>query len=213
LAKDFAAVSQASSHFLTLYHHPTLKVGSVSELIAHARANPGKLAFGSAGAGSVQHLAWELFAHMAAVKLMHVPYKGGAHAMTAALSGEVQMGFTSLMSVRPHISADRLRLLAITAKNRSSIAPELPTVWEAGVPGFVAEQWYGVVTRANVPPPVLRKLNAGILEALKSPDVVQRFTVDGITPLGSTAQEFTALIHSDIRKWRKLIADARLVLN
>lgn len=88
LTKDFAAVSQASSHFLTLYHHPTLKVGSVSELIANAKANPGKLAFGSAGTGSVQHLAWELFAHMAGVKLMHVPYKGGAHAMTAALSSE-----------------------------------------------------------------------------------------------------------------------------
>ena len=133
--------------------------------------------------------------------------------MTAALTGEVQIGFTSLMSVRPHVSAGRLRVLAITANTRSPIAPELPTVSEAGVPGFTADQWYGVVTRNNVPTAVVKKLNAGILEALKSPDVVQRFTRDGITPLGSTAQEFAALINADIAKWRNLIADASLALN
>ena len=213
LTNDFAAVSQASTYFFALYHHPATKISSVRELVAHARANPDKLAYGSTGTGSLHHLAWELLGHMAGIKLMHVPYKGGAQAVTAALAGEIQIGFASLMSVRPHASAGRLRVLAITAKNRSPAAPELPTVAESGLPGFAVDQWSGVVTRANVPGSIVRKLNGGIVEALRSPDVAQRFTSDGITPRGSSAPEFAALIKFDIGKWKRLVADARLALN
>jgi tripartite-type tricarboxylate transporter receptor subunit TctC len=213
LSTDFAAVSKVTTHFLTMYLHPAIKVGSVSELVAHARANPGRLAYGSTGVASLHHFAWELFGHMAGVKLVHVPYKGGAHAMTAALAGDIQIGFASLLSLRPYGATGRLRVLAIAARNRSPAAPELPTVAEAGLPGFEVEQWYGVVTRANVAAAIIRKLNTGIVEAIKSPDVAQRFALDGVTPLGSTRDEFAAHINSDVRKWKKLIVEARLTLN
>ena len=212
LTKDFAAISKASSFVYVMYSNPAVKAGSVKELIALAKANPGKLNYGSTGAGGLAHLAWEMFGQMAGVELVHVPYKGGAHAITAALTGDVQVGLGTLLSLRPHISSGRLRALAITAKNRSPAAPDLPTVAEEGLPGFEVDLWYGVVTRAHVPAAVVRKLNIGIVEALRSPDVVQRFTSEGVTPAGSSAQEFETYIKSEIAKWRKLVADARLVL-
>jgi tripartite-type tricarboxylate transporter receptor subunit TctC len=212
LTKDFTAISKASSFFYVMYSNPAVKVSSVKELIALAKANPGKLNYGSTGSGGLPHFAWEMFGQMAGIELVHVPYKGGAHAITAALTGDVHVGFGTLMSVRPHLSTGRLRALAITAKNRSLAAPDLPTVAEVGLPGFEVDQWYGVVTRANVSTAVVRKLNAGIVEALRSPDVVQRFTLDGVTPAGSSAQEFGTYIKSEIAKWRKLVVDARLVL-
>jgi tripartite-type tricarboxylate transporter receptor subunit TctC len=213
LTGDFTSISQAASYFLIMYDNPAVEAKSVKELIAYARANPGKLNYGSQGTGGLQHLAWEMFGHMAGVKLVHVPYKGGNHAVIAALAGDVQIGFGSPLSVRPHVSAGRLRALAITAKKRSPMAPDLPTVAEAGVPGFEVYQWFGVVTSAKVPPAIVRKLNTGVVEALRSPDVVQRLAADGFTPVGSSAEEFGEYIESEIAKWRTLVANARLVLN
>ena len=212
LAKDFTAISRATSFFWVMYINPVVKAGSVKELIALAEANPGKLNYGSTGSGSLPHLAWEMFGQMAGVKLVHVPYKGGAQAVTAALTGDIHVGLGSLMTLRPQVSAGRLRALAITAKSRSPAAPDLPTIAEEGLPGFEVNQWYGVVTSANVSAAVVRKLNTGIVEALRSPDVVQRFTPEGITPAGSSSQEFAAYIKSETAKWRKLVADTRLVL-
>ena len=213
LTKDFAAISQAASFFWMMYQNPAVEAKSVKELIAYARANPGKLNYGSNGIGSIHHFAWEMFGYMTGVKLVHVPYKGAAHAITAALTGDIQIGFGSPMSVRPHVSAGRLRALAITAKKRSPMVPDLPTVAEAGVPGFEVDQWFGVATSAKVPYEIVRKLNTGIVEALRSPDVVQRLAADGFTPVGSGAEEFGAYIESEIAKWRMLVANARLVLN
>jgi tripartite-type tricarboxylate transporter receptor subunit TctC len=195
-----------------MYISPAVNAGSVKELIALAKANPDKLNYGSTGSGSLPHLAWEMFGHMAGVKLVHVPYKGGAQAVAAALTGDIQVGLGSLMTLRPLVSTGRLRALAITAKNRSPAAPDLPTVAEEGLPGFELNQWYGVVTSANVSTAVVKKLNAGIVEALRSPDLVHRLTSEGITPAGSSAQEFEAYIKAEIAKWRKVVADARLVL-
>jgi tripartite-type tricarboxylate transporter receptor subunit TctC len=213
LTRDLAAISQLSSNFLVVYHNPSVQVKSMQELIAYAKANPGKINYGSPGAGSLQHFAVEMLSNRIGTKLVHVPYKGGAAVMAAALAGEVQVGISSLLTIRPHLSTGRLRALAITAKQRSPIAPELPTVAEAGVAGYEVYQWTGVITGAKVSPEIILKLNAGIVEALKLPDVVQRLVADGSTLVGSSPEAFGAHIKSEIAKWRKLAKDARLVLD
>jgi tripartite-type tricarboxylate transporter receptor subunit TctC len=213
LTNDLAAISQASSSFPVLYHSPSVPVESVKELIAYAKANLGKINYGSNGTGGIHHVAWEMFNHMTGAKLTHVPYKGGTAAIAALVAGDVQVGMASLTALRPHIASGRLRLLAITAKKRSPAVPELPTVAEAGVPGYEVDQWFGVITGAKVAPAIIRKLNAGIAEALKSPDVVQRLGADGSTPVSSSPEEFGAHIKSEIAKWGKLAKDAGLVLN
>ena len=212
LVKDLAAITQATSLYFVLYHTPTLPVKSTKDLIAYAKANPGKVAYGTPGAGNLQHLGLEMFSHMTGVKLVHVPYKGGSAAVTAALSGEIQTGFTTLVTIRPHMHSGRLRVLATTGKNRSPAAPEVPTIAEAGVPGYELDQWHGVVTGAKVTPTIIKKLNTGIVEALKSPDVAQRLSADGSMPTSSSPAEFAALIKTDIAKWGKFAKDAGLVL-
>ena len=212
LAKDLAAISQASSLFYAVYHNPSVPVKSIKELVAYAKANPGKLNFGSSGAATLQHFAGELFNHMAGVKIVHVPYKGTAAVIPAMLAGDVQVGFGTLFGVRPHMASGRLRVLAITAGKRSPAVPELPTVTESGVPGYEVDQWYGVITSVKVPAAIVRKLNAAINEALKSPDVAKRFAADGSTPTGSTPEQFAAHIRSEIAKWRKLVKEAKLEL-
>jgi tripartite-type tricarboxylate transporter receptor subunit TctC len=187
-------------------------VNSIKELIAYAKANPGKLNFGSSGTGGLQHFAGELFNHMAGVRMIHVPYKGTAAVIPAMLAGDVQVGFGTLFGVRPHLPSGRLKALAVTTSKRTPAAPELPTVSEAGVPGYEVDQWYGVLTSAKVPAPIVRKLNAAINAALKSPDVAKRFAADGSTPTGSTPQQFSAHIQSEIAKWRKLVKEAKLEL-
>lgn len=213
LTQDLAAVSQASSLFYVLFHSPSVPVKSIKDLTAYAKANPGKLNYGVPGTGSLLHFAVEMFSHMTGVKLVHVPYKGGSPAIAALLAGEVQLGMATLIAIRPHMPSGRLRLLAITAKQRSPSVPELPTIAEAGVPGYEVDPWYGVVTSAKVSPAIIRKLNAGITEALKSPDVVQRLAADGSTPVGSSPDEFGAKIKSEIARWRKLVKEAGVVID
>ena len=212
LTQDLQAITQAASLFYVVYHSPSVPVKSVKELIAHAKANPGKLNFGSSGTGGLQHFAGELFNHLAGVKLVHVPYKGSAAVVVAMLSGDVQVGFGTLLGVRPHMASGRLKVLAISAAKRSPATPELPTIAEAGVPGYEVDQWYGVVTGAKVSPAIVRKLNAGIADALKSSDVVQRLGADGSVPVGSSPGQFSAHIKSEIAKWQKLAKEAGLVL-
>ncbi len=212
LTRDLQAITQATSLFYVLTVHPSFPAKSVKDLIVHAKANPGKLNFGSSGAGTLQHFAGEMFGHMAGVKLTHVPYKGSAASIIGMLAGELQIGFFSMFGVRPHFTAGRLRVLAISANKRSPAMPELPTIAEAGVPGYEVDQWYGFITSAKVPPPIVRKLSAGIAEALKAPEVAQRLGADGSTPVGSSPEQFSAHIKSEIAKWRKLVKDAGLAL-
>jgi len=213
LTKDLQAVSQATSLFYVLTVIPSVPAKSVNELIEVAKANPGKLHFGSSGTGSLQHFSGEMFAYMAGVKLTHVPYKGGAASIIAMLASETQMGFATLIGVRPHMASGRLRVLAVSAAKRSPAAPELPTIAEAGVPGYEVDQWYGVVTSAKVPRAIVMKLSAAIAEAVKSPEVAQRLGADGSTPVGTTPEQFSAHIKSEIAKWRKVVKDAGLVLH
>jgi len=212
LTKDLQAISQASSLFYAVYHHPSVPVKSIKELIAYAKANPNKLNFGTSGTGSLQHFAGEMFNYMAGVKLTHVPYKGSAAVIVAMLAGDVQVGFGTLFGVRPHMPTGRLKVLAITAGKRSPAAPEIPTVAEAGVPGYEVDQWYGIITGAKVPMPIVRKLQEAIAESLKQPDVVKRLASDGSTPVGSTPEQFSAHIKIEIAKWRKLAKAAKLEL-
>jgi len=213
LTRDLQGITQATSLFYAVYHHPTVPVKSIKELIAYAKANPGKLNFGSSGTGGLQHFAGEMFNYMAGIKITHVPYKGSGAVIVAMLANEVQVGFGTLFGVRPHMQSGRLNVLAITAAQRSPAAPELPTVTEAGLPGYVVDQWYGVVTSSKVPKPIVQKLYASIAEALKSPDVVKRFAADGSTPVGSAPEQFNAHIKSEIAKWQKLVKDAGLQLH
>jgi len=212
LTKDLQAITQASSLFYAVYHNPSVPVSSIKELIAYAKANPGKLNFGTSGTGTLQHFAGEMFNYMAGIKITHVPYKGTAAVIPAMLAGDVQVGFGTLFGVRPHMPTGRIKVLAITAAKRSPAVPELPTVAEAGVPGYEVDQWYGIITGAKVPLAIVRKLNAAIAEAVKSPEVAKRLAADGSTPVGSTPEQFSAHIRSEIAKWRKLVKEAKLEL-
>ena len=209
LAKDFQPVTQVLSVFYVLYIPPSLPVKSVKELIAYAKANPGKLNFGSSGAGSLQHIGTEFFNQTAGIKLQHVPYKGSAGMITGMLANEIQVGMNSLFSVRPQVQAGRLRWLAITAAKRSPVV-DLPTIAESGLPGYEVEQWYGIATPARVPRPIIATLHEGFAESLRLPDVVQRLTADGSTLVGSTPEQFGTLVKSEIAKWTKLVKAANV---
>ena len=213
LEKELAGLTQASSLFYVVAVHPGFPAKSVKELVAYAKASPGKINYGSSGTGGLQHFAGEMLGYHAGIKMVHVPYKGGAASIAALLAGEIQLSFTSLLGGRPHANAGRLRILAITASRRSSAAPEYPTMSESGLPGYEVDQWYGVVTSAKVPLPLQRKLSAAIADAVKSPDVAERLKTDGSTPVGSTSEQFSAHIRSEIAKWRKLAAAAGIKLH
>ncbi len=211
LIKDLQGISQATSLFYVVYIHPSVPAKSLRELIEYAKANPGTLNFGSSGSNTLQHFSGELFNHMAGVKMVHVPYKGTAAVIPAMLSGEIHVGFGSLIGTRTQMQNGRLRGIAITAAKRSP-SIDLPTVAEAGMPGYEVDQWYGVITSAKVPQPIVSKLNAAIVEALRQPDLATRLAADGSTPVGSSPAQFNAHIRSEIAKWQKLVKEARLPL-
>ena len=209
LLRDLQPISQSITVFYVVYHPPALPVKSVKELIAHAKANPGKLNYGTSGVGSLQHLAGELLSHMTGIKLVMVPYKGSANITQAMVANEVQLGFNSMFSVRPHVQAGRLRWIAMTAAKRSPLV-DLPTMAESGLPGYEVTQWYGLITGARVPAPIVEKLSVATVQAVKAPDVAQRLTADGSEIVGSTSQEFGAYIKAEVAKWQKLVKAANL---
>lgn len=212
VTRDMTPLSQVTSLFYIAYQNPALPFGTFKEMIAYARQHPGKLNYGSPGTGTLQHLGWEMIGQMAGIKLTHVPYKSGAPAITAALSGETQIGFGTLISLRPHMTTNRLRMLAVTSKQRAPSLPELATVAELGYSGYEIDQWYGVVTGLKVPPVILKKLNADIVEAVQSPDVAQRLAGDGSMAVGSSPQQFVADITAETAKWRRIAKETGLVL-
>ena len=212
MERDLQGISQATSLFYVVYVHPSLPVKNMKDLIAHAQANPGKLNFGSSGTGTLQHFSGELLNHAAGIRIVHVPYKGTAAVIPAMLSGEVQVGFGSLIGTRPQMQAGKLRGIAITAAKRSP-ATDLPTVAESGVPGYEVDQWYGVITSSKVPKNIVQKLSLAIAEAVKMPDVAQRLSTDGSIPVGSTPEQFDKHIRSEIAKWKRLVKEANLQLH
>jgi len=212
IAGDVRAVSQATALSYLVYANASVPFTSFKELVAYGRAQPGKLNYGTPGTGSLQHLGWEILSQMTDAKFSHVPYKGGAPAIVATISGEVQVGFITLTSARPHLKSGRARALAVTSRERMRAMPELPTVAELGWPGYELNQYYGAVITARTPPAIVRKLSEGMATAIKSRDIAQQFESDGWTLVGSTPEQFQALIQSDLDKWTKVIKSIGLVL-
>jgi tripartite-type tricarboxylate transporter receptor subunit TctC len=211
LSKDLKGITQMTTLPYAVYVYSGVPANSIKELIAYAKTNPNKLNFSSSGTGGLQHLAGELFAHMANVKMTHVPFKGAGAGILAILAGEVQVGFSTLLGVKPHASSGRLRILAITAGKRTPTAPEYPTVAET-VPGYEVDQWYGLVITAKASPALVNKINAAVITALKSPDVIARLGADGSTPVGTSPEQFSNHVKTEILKWRKLAKEANLAL-
>ncbi len=211
--RDFAPVTWATSQSNVLVVNPSVAAKSVQELIALAKAHPGNLSYGSSGAGNAGHLAGELFKSMAKVDMVHIPYKGGAPAMVDLIAGQVQLIFSSAPTAVPQIKAGKIRALAVTTVGRSAVLPELPTVAESGLPGFEADNWYGIVTATRTPRPIIDRLNAEIVRALQAPDVKKMLFTQGLEVKTSTPQEFGAYMKSEFDKWAKVIVDAGLTAN
>jgi tripartite-type tricarboxylate transporter receptor subunit TctC len=205
---DFAGVVTAVSGIFVLVANPNAPFKSVAELIAYAKANPGKLSYASAGVGSTVHLAGEFFKHTAGIDIVHVPYKGSGPATTDLVGGQVQMMFGPAVNTLPLAQAGKLRALAVTSAKRSALAPDLPTVAESGVPGFDVVGWYGLAAPAATPPAAIERLNAEANRALKSADLIERFRVEGYEPVGGTAAEATAWIRTEVTRWTGVIRDA-----
>lgn len=206
--KDFAPIVLVGTQPNILVVHPSLPVTSVKQLIALAKARPGELNYAGSGMGAVAHLAAELFKTMAQVNIVHIPYKSAAPALIDVIAGQNQLMFATSLSVQPHIKSEKLRALAVTTANRSRLMPELPTIAEAGVPGFAAMTWHGVLTTGGTPPAIVNKLNAEINRILQLPDVRERLGALGAEIIGGTPQEFADHIQREIPKWAKVIKDA-----
>ena len=208
LVRDFAPVTMLAISKHVLVVHPSLPVRSLKELIAFARARPGSLMFSSSGSGSSSHLAPELFASMAGIKMLHVPYKGGGPAIIAALTGEVSLMFSSLAPAIPHIKEGKLRALGIGSTQRSPLLPDVPTVSEAGLPGYDVSTWYGLVAPAGVPKEIIARLLAETVRVLERPDVKQWLHASAYEPRTSTPEEYAAFTRREVEKWAKVIKAA-----
>ena len=203
--RDFAAVSLAVSATNVLVVHPSVPAHSVKELIALAREKPGQLTYGSSGIGGAGHLAGELFKTMARVNMVHVPYKGGAPAMLDLIAGQVQLVFSTAETAVPQIRGGKIRALAVTMAHRTALLPEIPTIAEAGLPGYEANNWYGFLVPAKTPQPIVRKLHDAIVRVLNMPDVKDSLFRQGLDASPSTPEEFTAYIKSETAKWAKVV--------
>ncbi len=211
--RDLAPVTFATSQSNVLVVNVSVAAKSVQELIALARAQPGRLTYGSSGAGNAGHLAAELFKSMTNTDMVHVPYKGGAPAMIDLIAGQVQLVFSSAPTAVPQVKAGKIRGLAVTTLRRSAVLPELPTIAESGLPGYEADNWYGVVTTSGTPRAIIDWLNAEIVRALLSADVKQLLFTQGLEVHTSTPQEFGAYQKSEFDKWAKVIKDAGISAN
>jgi tripartite-type tricarboxylate transporter receptor subunit TctC len=208
LFRDFAPVTQTSASSYVLVVSPGLAVRSVSELIAHAKTNPGKLNYISSGNATLQHLATELLAVTVGLKLVHVPYKGVGSMLPDLMSGRVQIAMASATSLAPHIRAKSVRPLAVTSSQREPILPGVPTMGEAGLSGFVVTQWHALLAPAGTPRAVVERLQGEIAKTLRQPDVAARLTNDGTAIVASSPPEFAAFLKAEHDKWAKVVKQA-----
>jgi len=205
IEKDLRKVVQLSFVTNLLAVSPQLPVRSVAELLAYAKANPGKLSFGSGGIGTTHHIGMELLAHMTGTKMVHVPYKSTQQAITELMAGRIQLMSDGMASMLPHARAGRVRALATTGAKRSIAAPDLPTIAEAGVPGYEVVSWNGIIVPAKVPDPIVDKLNAAVNKVIDTQDFKDRIGKIGYETVGGTARQFEELIARDTRKWAEII--------
>jgi len=208
--KDFAPIGLAANIPQILVANPSLPVNNVKELIAYAKANPGKLNFASVGTGSPGHIAGELFKLKAGVDMVHVPYKGGGPAVTDTLGGQVQLLFVSLPAAWQYVKSGRLKAIAVTSDKRSVAAPDVPTLVESGVPDCVVNSWYGALMPAKTPPAVIAKVSAALRKVLQTQEVKDKLLLQGAEATTDTPQEFDALIHDELAKWDYVIRAANI---
>jgi len=210
--RDFAPVGLISVGPFVLITHPSLPVHSVKELIALAQAQPGKLNCASAGNGVANHLALELFKQMAGVNITHVPYKGAPQAVSDVVAGHMNLTFNSIAPVLGHIRAGRVRVLGVASAKRSPQLPEVPTIGEAGVPGFEAENWFGMFAPAQTPKHIVARLSEALVKVVRSPEIQKQFAALGADAVGSTPEEFAVFVRRDMEKYAKVvrISGARL---
>jgi tripartite-type tricarboxylate transporter receptor subunit TctC len=206
--KDFAPVSLVALVPNLMVVNNSLPVKSVKDLVAYAKANPGKLAHGSPGYGSTAHLSMELFKSLTGIAMTHVPYKGSAGVLADVMGGQIALTMDNIPVYLPQARAGKIRALAVSSAKRAAAAPEVPTLAEAGVPGFEAVSWFGLVAPAATPQPIVQALWAETARILKLPDINRRISELGAEPVGSTPQQYAAFIQSEIVKWRKVIKDA-----
>jgi tripartite-type tricarboxylate transporter receptor subunit TctC len=206
--KDFDAIGLIGHAPNSLVVHPSFNVQSVKDLIAYAKANPGKVNYGSAGVGTVSHVAGVYFASAAGIELTHVPYKGTGPALTDLLGGHIPMAFAPIPATHANIAEGKLRGLAVTSAKRSSLLPDVPTIAEAGVPGFEASLYYGLVAPAGTPRPIIDKLNKALRTALATDEVRKRLSTDGAEPAPSSPEEYAAQIDREETKWSKVVKDS-----
>jgi tripartite-type tricarboxylate transporter receptor subunit TctC len=203
--KDFAPIGMIGNAPSALAVHPSFPAKSVSELIAYAEANPGKVNFGSAGVGSVNHITGEYFARAAGITLVHIPYKGTGPALTDLLGGHIPMALAPIPAIHANVSAGLLRALAVTGKTRSSLLPDVPTISETGLTGFEASLYYGLVAPAGTPRPVIDKLNRELQAALASDEVKKQLGLDGTEITPGTPEDYADFIDKDEKKWSELV--------
>jgi tripartite-type tricarboxylate transporter receptor subunit TctC len=208
MERDFAAISQVSAQPYLIIVHPSIPAKNLQELIAYAKANPGKLNYASAGQGSIIQLGTELLRVRTGTRMTHVPFKGMGAAYPDILAGNIQMALASIVSAQPYVRAGRLRAIAVTGPKRSKIAPDVPTVAESGVKGYAVTNWYGLLAPAKTPRPIVERLHKDVASALEQPEVAKRFAADGAEPVSSTPREFAAHIREEGIKWAKVIKEA-----
>jgi tripartite-type tricarboxylate transporter receptor subunit TctC len=210
VTKDFVPITLAGTTPNLLVANPNVPVNSVKELIAAAKAKPGGFNYASTGNGSSNHLSFELFKSMTGTDITHVPYKGSAPAVTDMLGGQIQLMFDNTPNVLPHVKAGKLKALAVSSKKRSSLVPEVPTVDEAGVPGYDVTVWFGILAPAGVPKEIVQRLNTEMVKIMRSPEVTDRFNKAGVDVVASSSEEFSVFLKGEVARWAKVVQDANI---
>jgi tripartite-type tricarboxylate transporter receptor subunit TctC len=206
--RDFAPITVAVTSASILVVHPSLPVKTLKDFIAFARARPGQLNYASAGTGTYPHMTYELFLSMAGLKMVHIPYKGTAPAMTDMVAGHVATMAGTVLTALPHIRSGRLRPLGITSAKRSEVVPDIPTVAEGGLPGYESVQWYAVLAPAKTPADIVNRLHGELVKVLQSPEMKKRFAADAAETVGNTPEEFARHLRSELEKWEKVARNA-----
>ena len=210
VTKDFAPITLAGISANLLVAHPSFPANSVKELIEHARRNPGRVNYGSSGNGTSVHLSMELFKSMTKTFMLHIPYKGSAPVVTDLLAGQIDVMFDNVPNVIGHVRAGKMKAIAVSTAQRSALAPEVPTVAEAGVPGYELSVWFGVLAPAGTPREIIARLNTEIVKVLNAPEVKDRFAKQGVEVRTSTPEQFGEFLRSEVGRWAKVVQDANI---
>jgi tripartite-type tricarboxylate transporter receptor subunit TctC len=208
--KDLAPVSMTSAYPYIVVVNPSLGVKTLAELVALAKSAPGKLNYGTTGVGSSNHLVTELFSNRAGIRMTHIPYRGTSLAVADLIAGQVQVVFADPVSALAHVKAGTLIALAVTSKERSPVAPDVPTIAESGYAGFDAIAWHGIMAPARTPQPIIDRLNAEVVKALRDPDTIKLIQAQAIQPVGNSPEAFAGFIRQDIAMWKDVAAQAKI---